>query len=221
MPTGPQFIELVKSGDLEAVQAALAAEPALANTRSESGKPVAILAAYRGLSEIVQALLASGATLDLFEACTAGALDRAKELVSQNPAAVKSFSPDGFTPFQLACYFGHARVARALISAGSEMEAVTRNTMSYTPLQAAAAKGRGDVVNLLLASGADIQSRNSSCKLSPLHLAAQGGSVAIIEALLDAGADPRAAADGKTACALAEAAGQANAAALLKQRGGG
>ncbi|MCE9584775.1 MAG: ankyrin repeat domain-containing protein [Planctomycetes bacterium] len=220
MPTSAEFIEIVKSGDVERVQAALSAEPALANARSESGKAVTLLAAYRGLSDIVQMLIASGATLDLFEASAAGAIDRVKDLVSQNAAAVKSFAPDGFTPFQLACYFGHARVARALITAGSEMEAVTRNQLSYTPLQAAAAKGRGDVVNLLLASGADIQSRNSPCKLTPLHLAAQGGSVAILEALLDAGADPRAAAEGKTPLALAEGAGQLQAAVLLKKRGG-
>ncbi|MEK7467805.1 MAG: ankyrin repeat domain-containing protein [Planctomycetota bacterium] len=220
MPTGSEFIEIVKSGDLDRVQAALAAEPALANTRSESGKAVALLAAYRGLSDIVQALLAAGATLDLFEACAAGALDRVKDLVSQNPAAVKSFAPDGFSPLQLACYFGHAKVARALILAGAEMEAVTKNQLSYTPLQAAAAKARAEVVNLLVASGADVHSRQSPCKLSPLHLAAQCGSGAIIDALIDAGADPRAAADGKTPVALAEAAGQAQAVDLLKQRGG-
>lgn len=218
MPTGAEFIEIVKSGDLERVQAALAAEPALANTKSESGKAVTLLAAFRGLSDIVQALLAAGATIDLFEACAAGALDRVKDLLAQNSAAAKSYSPDGFTPLQLACYFGHARVARVLISAGSDMEAVTKNQLSYTPLQAAASKGRGDVVNLLLASGADVQSRNSTCKLTPLHLAAQGGSVAIIEALIDAGADARAAVDGKTPLGLAEAAGQAQAAALLKAR---
>lgn len=218
MPTAAEFIEIVKSGDLERVQEALAADPALANAKSESGKAVTLLAAFRGLSDIVHALISAGATLDLFEACAAGALDRARDLISQNPAAAKSFSPDGFTPFQLACYFGHAKVARALISAGSDMEAATKNQLSYTPLQAAAAKGRGDVVNLLVASGADVQSRNSPCKLSPLHLAAQGGSTAIIEALIDAGADPRAVADGKTPLAIAEASGQAQAAALLKAR---
>jgi uncharacterized protein len=220
LPTAAEFIEIVKSGDLERVQTALAAEPALANAKSESGKAVALLAAYRGLGDIVQALLASGATLDLFEACAAGALERVKELVGQNPAAVKSFAPDGFSPLQLACYFGHAKVARALILAGAEMEAVTKNQLSYSSLQAAAAKGRAEVVNLLLASGADVQSRNSPCKLSPLHLAAQCGAVAVIESLVDGGADVNAVADGKTPLAVAEAAGQAPAVALLKERRG-
>jgi ankyrin repeat protein len=220
VPTGAEFIEIVKSGDLERVQEALAADASLANAKSESGKPVAILAAYRGLSDIVAALLAAGAKLDLFEACIAGALDRVKELIAQNPGAVKTGAPDGFSPFQLACYFGHARVARALISAGADMEASTNNQLAYSPLQAAAAKGRGEVVNLLLASGVDVQSRSSGCKFSPLHLAAQCGSVAVIEALLGGGADPRALADGKTPAAVAEAAGQAQAAALLRSRSG-
>jgi ankyrin repeat protein len=73
-----------------------------------------------------------------------------------------------------------------LIQAGTDVSA--KDTNDCTPLLLATLRGRGDVVELLHARGADPDTSNRKGE-TVLSLAASAGELKICEALLKAGAD--------------------------------
>src|SRR5688572_29778476 len=85
-------------------------------TMSQAHGESAILAAqYARQEEEVRRLLAAGPELTVFEAAATGQTDRVRSLVAENPALVNMHAADGFFPLALACFFGHADAARALL----------------------------------------------------------------------------------------------------------
>ena len=59
---------------------------------------------------------------------------------------VNEYSRDGYTPLQLACFFGHEDVARYLVGNGAQIDAVSKNAMAIQPLHAAAAGSHTAIV---------------------------------------------------------------------------
>lgn len=78
-------------------------------------------------------------------------------------------------------------VVEALLTAGANIEAQSERTKD-TALSLACSGGRKEVVELLLAKGANKEHRNVS-DYTPLSLAASGGYVDIVNMLLNAGAE--------------------------------
>jgi len=95
---------------------------------------------------------------------------------------------DGSTALHDAAESGNVELVRALLSAGAEVDPVTR-LGAYTPLHLAAAAGRGEVVRALLDAGADPHATTGTGEVVALHLAAGAGSVEAVLALVEAGAD--------------------------------
>jgi ankyrin repeat protein len=89
-----------------------------------------------------------------------------------------------------AAHRGHAATVELLLEAGSPPDA-DLDPNGATPLMGAARYTHGDVVRLLLDSGADVMRRDQSQETA-LHRAALTDDVEIIRLLLDAGADPNA-----------------------------
>lgn len=118
---------------------------------------------------------------------------------------------------RVAIVHGRADALTSLLDAGAPIEAESRGR---TPLGAAAAASRADLVALLLARGADAERRAGPEGLTPLGNAARADAVAGLQALLDGGAalDTR---DGAGATALHRAAegGALRAIASLLARG--
>lgn len=197
----------IAEGDVDRVHALLEAEPALADARDHDGVSALMRARYRLDPDMVEAIRARAADLDVFEAATFGDLARLDVLLEEHPAAARSRSADGFTPLHLAAFFGQTDAVRLLLARGAEPDVRGQGWMTGTALSAAAAGGHTAIVLLLLEVGVDPNVQQAQ-GFTPLHAAAQNADLEAVRALLDAGADPAIVTEeGVTAAELAEQAG--------------
>jgi ankyrin repeat protein len=188
-----ELIEAAKAGDRSRVNEILG-DRADAGARAESGESALMAALYRGhreiANDIADAQIAAGDSLDVF---AAAALGRDEQLAGAlaDPAAVGGFAYDGWTALHLAAFFGHLGATARLLEAGASLAAVSRNSLTNTPLHAAVAGGHVEVALFLIARGADVDAADAG-RHTPLHIAAEAGYLPVVEALLARGADPHA-----------------------------
>jgi ankyrin repeat protein len=212
-----EMVTAVQTGDLARVKALLAAEPRLVNALDANGLPTVLVATYYGQKEAALALVEGGAELTIFAAAAVGRLDRVQEAVQEWPGWVNEHSRDGFTPLQLACFFGHEETALWLMDQGADINAVAKNKQQIRPVHAAAANGNLTLLRALLERGADVNARQEG-DFTPLHEAANNGHMAMAQLFLQHGADVNAkSAQGQTPLALALAKGHHDMAELLRQ----
>jgi uncharacterized protein len=217
--TGAAFIDAIKAGEYERVKAMVSAEPALIDARGRTGESAILTAVYHRQKEIVNLLVARGATLTLFEACAAGEVERTERLMASDRSQVDGFSADGWTPLHLAAYFGHTKIAEMLLAHGAEVTARSRNSTGNTALHAALAGNHKLVAGLLMGHGADVNAADAA-GWRPLHLAAANNNIDAMNALLEQGADVHAPnREGQTALSLAQERNHREAAALLRRHG--
>ena len=210
------LIEAVRAGNAAAVSTLLARDPSIVDARDGDGVSALMLARYRFDRAVSDALLAVDPDLDVFEAATLGYVDRLRERLEEDPAAVSAFSTDGFTALHFAAFFGKAEAARVLLEAGAALDRVTRNDLANQPLHAAAAGRHLEVCRILLAAGADVDAKQHG-GYTPLHEAAEHGDVEMVELFLSARANPSATDErDMTPADLAEAAGHHDVAARLR-----
>jgi uncharacterized protein len=219
-PTAEQFFEEIRRGDDMAVDTAIGANVDLLKSRDASGLTPVLVAAYSGHTKmagrIAAAVAASPYGLDVFEAATTGNVASIRTLFSSDRAAVDDHGPDGYTALHLAAFFGHLEVARLLLGRGADPNSVALNESRVTPLHSAVAARHRDLASLLLALGASPNSVQHG-GWTPLHSAARNGDEEIIDMLLLRGADTtRKSDDGKTAADLADEAGRAAIAKLIR-----
>jgi len=185
------LLAAVTAGDRQRVADMLAERRELAGATSPDGVPVARLAVYYGQA-VIAALLADtlGDELEIWDGAALGRLavvQAARE--GWGEFIVNEYSRDGYTPLQLACFFGHADVARYLVGNGAQIDAVSKNAMAIQPLHAAAAGNHTAIVQLLLEAGADPNAVQQD-SFRPLHAAAQNGNAELARLLLAHDADP-------------------------------
>jgi uncharacterized protein len=211
------LIDAIKAGEYERVKAMVSAEPTLIDARGRTGESAILTAVYHRQKEIVNLLVARGATLTLFEACAAGEVERTERLMATEGPALDAFSADGWTPLHLAAYFGHAKIAEMLISRGADVNARSRNSTGNTPLHAALAGNHKLVAGLLLGHGADVNAADAA-GWRPLHLAAANNNIDAITTLIAQGADVTAPnGEAQTALSLAQEKNHREAAAILRR----
>jgi ankyrin repeat protein len=212
------FFKAVMAGDVTAVKEMLEADSSLASARDEQGVSAILKATYYGKKDVAAALLATGIALNIFEAAATGQRERVRALIQEDPSLVNSFAPDGFHPLGLATFFGHSSTVEALLDAGADVSAPSRESMKVTALHSAIAAGQSGIARILIAHSANV---NAQCEggLTPLQEAAANGDRDLTELLLAYGADINArATDGKTAVDFALERGQTELAALLRER---
>ncbi len=153
------------------------------------------------------------AKTELFDSIPSGNLDRVKELLRQDPGLAAARNDAGLSAALLACYYSRLDMVEALLAhhpgldifeaaaLGQKERAVELLASQpglassyapdgFTPLGLAAFFGHREVVELLLARGADVNavSRNAT-GYTALTGAVAKGNVAIVAALLAAGAN--------------------------------
>lgn len=137
--------EAAALGDVGGVEQAILADPGAARAIAPDGFTALHLAAFFGNEEVARKLL--GAAAD------PGA-------VSENEMRV--------TPLNSAAASSQTAIARALIEAGSPIDAAQHG--GWTPLHSAAQNGDVDLVRLLLEKGADPHAQSAEGK-RPIDLA--------------------------------------------------
>src|SRR5256885_4270261 len=200
----------IRAGESDGVRGWVRAERPLIDARSGSGDSAILPAVSHRQKEIVNLLVARGASLSIFEACAAGELERVERLLHDSaegvPGApgVNDYSADGWTPLHLAAFFGHAKIAELLVAHDADVRARSRGTNGNTPLHAALAGNHKFVAALLIGHGADVNAADAQ-GWRPLHLAAANNNLDALKALIAQGADVAAANnEGKTALSLAQ-----------------
>ena len=219
------FIDAIKAGEFERVKAMVSADPTLIDARSRTGDSAILTAVYHGQKEIVNLLVARGASLSIFEACAAGEIERVEQLVLESASGavgapgINGYSADGWTPLHLAAFFGHAKIVELLIARSADVLARSRGANGNTPLHAALAGNHQFVAGVLIGHGADVNAPDAQ-GWRPLHLAAANNNMDAIEALIAQGADVHAPnGEAKTALSLATEKNHREAAALLRRFG--
>lgn len=140
-------------------------------------------ARYRGNHARVEELLKAGPTLTIFEAAATGQTARVRELIAANPALLNAYAPDGFHPLGLAAFFGNTSTVEALLEAGADVNQQSRESMRVSALHSAAAARRPDIVEMLLAKGANPNVRAAG-GVTVFHEAAATGQIEVAEMVL-------------------------------------
>jgi ankyrin repeat protein len=201
-PTSEQeFLDAIKKGNSARVGELLKQNPALIKARTKNGTTPVLLAIYARQPEIAESLLATGIEPNIFEAAATGRVERVRELLNKNPRLVDAYSPDGWTALHLN--FGNLKIVKLLLDRGANINAVSKNGFSATPLQGAAAFQKIELARFLIARGANVNCRGEA-GVTPLHEAAGSGQLEFAKLLLDEGANVNAKDDnGKTPLTIA------------------
>ncbi|MGD0733086.1 MAG: ankyrin repeat domain-containing protein [Terracidiphilus sp.] len=216
-----ELLKSIQRGQTAEVEAAVAAEPALARWRDSQDVSALLWAVYCGqgpVRDFLRARLkAEDIALDIFEAAATGDESRLREILEAEPEAVHAYSGDGWTPLHLAAAFGTPVAVAALLECGARVDAVSRNAQQNQPLHAALALGRNaETIELLLAQGADANAAQAG-GFTAIFSAAVANRRDLAELLVAHGADAGQKSDqGKTPADFARERGHAEMAGWLE-----
>ncbi len=134
-------------------------------------------------------LILAGKPLDspVADAAMNGDLDEVRLLLSRGED-VNAAHADGMTALHWAAENAHTEMSSLLVSAGANLEAVTR-IGGYTPLHLATRKGSRGVALHLLEAGADPRAETETGNVTPLHFAAAAGDVGLTSSVIAHGVD--------------------------------
>lgn len=145
-----ELIDAVRAGDVRTVQTILGTRPSQASARDADGVSAVRLAYTGGHRRVLDALLAAGPDLDVFDAAALGHVNQLEILLGLDPSLSTMSGPGGITPLHLAARYGHAAAARRLIDAGAEAGA--RSDDGESAADMARAAGHDDLARMLSAS---------------------------------------------------------------------
>jgi ankyrin repeat protein len=212
--TAPRLARLIADGDTDAVGAAVAEAPQLLSGTVErdgqGGWTPLHLAVAEGRADVVRLLVEAGADLTartehsrtplhvalqfcpplvallrelgaVVDAASAAYLGDVEQLQRELDAGAPHTGPRTGDLLTWAAYGGAAGTARLLLDRGADPDTGA--------LHAAAGRGHAELVELLLAAGADVDRRDPDSGRTALHAAVQGGAPEVVQALLTGGAD--------------------------------
>ncbi len=204
------LVQAAREGDIATVRA-LIAKRADVNETSRDGSTALLWAAYHSDLAMAQALIAAGATTNtpnkygvtpLLQASRTGATPVVQALLRAG-ADPKLTHPEGETPLMAASYAGSLGSVKLLLEANADVNA-TDTYQKQTALMWAATEGHTEIVEALMAAGADPNVKAHITTLTErkhadhptggftaLMFAARNGHEAAVRALVKGGADPK------------------------------
>nr|ACN35883.1 unknown [Zea mays] len=206
------YFRAAQVGDLDALDALLAADPSLARRATLYDRLSALhITAANGHLEVMSMILDHGVPPDavnrhkqtpLMLAAMHGKIDCARKLLEAGANILMFDSLHGRTCLHHASYFGHVDCLRAILAAARTTPVAdswgfarfvnVRDDRGATPLHLAARQGRSACVQVLLENGAIVSALTGSYGFpgsTSLHLAARSGNLDCIRKLLAWGAD--------------------------------
>jgi ankyrin repeat protein len=159
------------------------------NVVSLPGETPLSAAAYHGVTDVAELLLANGAKLDLFSACLLGKVAAARKLLAADPKFLEKLygANDGVPPINLASLAGQTKVVRLLLDRGAKYDPAKVEYPS--PMHQAAMWGRSEVVQLFLDKGVSVNAFSKGN--TALMAAATCSQVETVRFLLGRKADAR------------------------------
>jgi ankyrin repeat protein len=182
------------------------------------------MAVSQGANRLIDRLISGGASTravqadgsTLLHAAAHGGDAETVRLILRFSDSIDVRRQDGDAPLHVAARVGNVAAVSALVDSGALIDAPGTN--GFTALALAVKSNRPLVVECLLARGADvaISYGTGASAGSPMQIAALHGYDDIVQMLIKAGASMEASeVNGKSALALAKAAGQASTVAIL------
>lgn len=156
-------------------------------------------------------------TAKYFQDIREGNAEGVEERLKRWPSWATERNPEGISPLMMALYHQQSAIIRLLLSKGIELDIHEASALGqdgrvrllleldpellnsysadgFTPLHLASFFDEPDVVNVLLEAGANPRlEAHNYLHVQPIHSAAAGRNVHIVEKLLEAGADVNAA----------------------------
>ncbi len=210
-----QFIALVRRGATTEIAEQVKENPSIAQSRDAQGVSALLWSVYSGQTVVRDFLLSGLESLDVHEAAAVGDVEKLQTLLAADSTLSRAVSSDGWPPLHLAAAFGGAPAVRILLEHGADVHQVSPAMRNQAMHAALALNSDPEIVQLLLAHGADINAAQMG-GFTPLHSAASGGKSELVEVLLAAGADPAKKCDrGKTPADYANEKGHSELAARL------
>lgn len=213
---GVTALMMASLGGYADVIAALIAATSEINARDNHGRTALMAAASSGETAAVDALLKAGAELGAEDVTGGTAMTYAAAEGHAGAVEIlqKHGAKAGETELILAAGRCNTPIVRTFLGAGMRVDTPEAGT---TPLIAAAGGNCGDVVDLLIARGANLDARNGD-GWTPLIKAAAAGHADIVDKLLARGADMSIAdASGRTAWMYAAMANRTEIAEMFRR----
>jgi ankyrin repeat protein len=185
---GAEIHEAAELGDLARVKAYLSQDPKQIDLVDAKGQTVLARAARSGKQEVVEFLLAMGATEDIYAATIVGHVDKVAAFLKQDKKLVNARDSGGRAPLHWAALYGQTKVMALLLAGKADVNLLDGD--GFTPLHWATTFNKKDAVELLLANKANMNIKVEKFGWTPLRLAVIHGHMAAAEALLNGGADP-------------------------------